>query len=287
MPGETSWEPDATSRRGLRSFSRRVADLYEAAGGGFYPAVLNEFLSTLVPFEDITVFCQRESEPPQLLWSSFGDAVLRSGVRNYLEATYVIDPFVWSLRAGAPPGAYRAVDVAKRARVSERHYRSLPLQQSHGEELGFRTLDWPSHLAELQIVFPIEEEGRQARACCQVGLYRRPADFGRFTPAEAAVLTDVTPLVCGTLSHHWGRLTDGGLRVVNIALKRLSARERDVIDLVAQGFTSRAIGDLLSITLETVKTHRKRAYRKLGICSQAELFALLREEPRGLDVGRR
>jgi DNA-binding CsgD family transcriptional regulator len=35
----------------------------------------------------------------------------------------------------------------------------------------------------------------------------------------------------------------------------------------------------LQVTLETVKTHRKRAYRKLDISSQAELFALIQPKP--------
>ena len=40
-----------------------------------------------------------------------------------------------------------------------------------------------------------------------------------------------------------------------------------------------AISVLLQVTLETVKTHRKRAYRKLDIASQAELFALMQTTP--------
>ena len=40
-----------------------------------------------------------------------------------------------------------------------------------------------------------------------------------------------------------------------------------------------AISALLQVSIETVKTHRKRAYRKLEISSQAELFALMRPDP--------
>ena len=61
--------------------------------------------------------------------------------------------------------------------------------------------------------------------------------------------------------------------------RKLRPRERDVIELVSQGFGSAAISTLLQVTLETVKTHRKRAYRKLHISSQAELFALMLPKP--------
>ena len=53
----------------------------------------------------------------------------------------------------------------------------------------------------------------------------------------------------------------------------LSPREADVCAHIALGFTIVAIGLKLNISINTVATHRKRAYAKLGICSQNELFA--------------
>ncbi len=54
----------------------------------------------------------------------------------------------------------------------------------------------------------------------------------------------------------------------------LTDREVRVINLVLHGHSSRMVADKLNISIETVKLHRKHAYAKLGISSQAELFHL-------------
>jgi DNA-binding CsgD family transcriptional regulator len=53
---------------------------------------------------------------------------------------------------------------------------------------------------------------------------------------------------------------------------KLSAREAEVCAHVVLGYSTLAISLNLDISVNTVATHRKRAYAKLGICSQNELF---------------
>jgi DNA-binding CsgD family transcriptional regulator len=54
---------------------------------------------------------------------------------------------------------------------------------------------------------------------------------------------------------------------------RLSPREAEVCAGIILGYSTVAIGLNLQIAFDTVATHRKRAYKKLGVCSQNELFA--------------
>lgn len=63
----------------------------------------------------------------------------------------------------------------------------------------------------------------------------------------------------------------------NSAAPRLSAREREVVMLVAQGFRNRAISERLSITEGTVKVHLHNAYEKLGVTNRVELMLYARE----------
>jgi DNA-binding NarL/FixJ family response regulator len=51
----------------------------------------------------------------------------------------------------------------------------------------------------------------------------------------------------------------------DLALGALSAREREVLKLVAEGHTSAEIAALLSISPKTVQTHRAHAMEKLGL----------------------
>ena len=51
----------------------------------------------------------------------------------------------------------------------------------------------------------------------------------------------------------------------------LSARERSVTQLIAEGHTNKSVGAVLNLSVKTVETHRASAMRKLGISSTAEL----------------
>jgi DNA-binding NarL/FixJ family response regulator len=60
------------------------------------------------------------------------------------------------------------------------------------------------------------------------------------------------------------------------ALEPLSERERDVLHLLALGYTNPEIGKKLFISVRTVDTHRAHIMRKLRLATRAELvlFAL-------------
>jgi DNA-binding NarL/FixJ family response regulator len=60
------------------------------------------------------------------------------------------------------------------------------------------------------------------------------------------------------------------------ALDALSERERDVVHLLALGYTNQEIGKQLCISVRTVDTHRAHVMRKLELETRAELvmFAL-------------
>jgi DNA-binding NarL/FixJ family response regulator len=57
-------------------------------------------------------------------------------------------------------------------------------------------------------------------------------------------------------------------------LQRLSQREQEIAARVIRGESSRAIAELLCISLKTVETHRGHINRKLGVHSTAELIRL-------------
>jgi DNA-binding NarL/FixJ family response regulator len=52
----------------------------------------------------------------------------------------------------------------------------------------------------------------------------------------------------------------------------LSAREKSVVQLVAEGKTTKEIADILSISIKTVETHRAQILRKLNLDSTAALI---------------
>ena len=54
----------------------------------------------------------------------------------------------------------------------------------------------------------------------------------------------------------------------------LTAREREIMQCVVQGQTSRQIADALGISKSSVDTYRARIFRKLGVDNRAALFAI-------------
>jgi len=60
-------------------------------------------------------------------------------------------------------------------------------------------------------------------------------------------------------------------------LATLSAREREVMTLVAQGHTNQAIADRLGLSVKTIESYRARLMQKLGLTTRAELTRLAME----------
>jgi len=69
-------------------------------------------------------------------------------------------------------------------------------------------------------------------------------------------------------SEHLERFTDPSRAAATL---RLSAREREILQLIAEGRAAKEIAHLLNISIKTVAFHRENVKRKLGVRSTAEL----------------
>jgi DNA-binding CsgD family transcriptional regulator len=108
-----------------------------------------------------------------------------------------------------------------------------------------------------------------------------------FTAGELGRLRALEAGVCAGLRLHAeacgmaraGRSTDAKdlHRRVEAALDRfgstaLTPREAEVVRLLLRGHSTKAAAERLGIAAATTALHRKRAYAKLGVRSQAQLF---------------
>ena len=62
---------------------------------------------------------------------------------------------------------------------------------------------------------------------------------------------------------------------VTALLGRLTPREREILDLVSRGITTREIADALRLSPRTVESHRASVANKLGTSSTAELVRIV------------
>ena len=59
----------------------------------------------------------------------------------------------------------------------------------------------------------------------------------------------------------------------------LTAREAEVLHLLQEGMTNAQIAHQLSIGVETVRTHARNIYRKLGVSTRRDLARFARQQP--------
>jgi LuxR family maltose regulon positive regulatory protein len=108
-------------------------------------------------------------------------------------------------------------------------------------------------------------------------------------PAARELVLDARELLArspepGTLVPRLAQQLETTLRLVvvpsgarQVVTDELTAREQAVLGLLPTGMSAREIGDELGITRETVRTHTKRIYHKLGVASRRNAVARGRE----------
>lgn len=115
--------------------------------------------------------------------------------------------------------------------------------------------------------------------------FYRKFETGRFGSSDCQALEEIAPLVASLALKHVS-LSEGAKPLFsdspfNRISKRLvdrcgklSPRESDVCALIVLGHSSESIALKMNVSVNSVLTYRKRAYAKLGISSQNELFRI-------------
>lgn len=242
------------------------------------PERLVAALSTLAPFGMAVFFVNRGRSRPICLHDTFPDEKAKSGVRNYVNGTYVLNPAYLAHLGGVETGIYRMCDLAPDG-FFHRDFADIDkISRAPSEEIGFITQGWPTGLEELVIFVRLG-----SRTTAEIDLFCPRAD-NAFDDRVIARLQAQLPVVASIVRKHWSlcgqalaenpvdaridELFDG------FGKPELSDREHEVVQHILRGHSSESIGYNLKISITTVKTHRKRAYAKLNVSSQSELLSL-------------
>jgi DNA-binding CsgD family transcriptional regulator len=114
--------------------------------------------------------------------------------------------------------------------------------------------------------------------CFYVNFYRIAAQ-GRFSDTQRARLRTIAPAIGASVARHFQQSApDQNLTALfasRAPLADLTPREQEVCRHILLGFSSEAISQALGISLHSTLTYRKRAYERLGISSQNELFSIV------------
>jgi DNA-binding CsgD family transcriptional regulator len=234
------------------------APIIHAIGEREFPAVIAESVRQYVAFDLVAIISHGRADKPTLLFDNFDTVGGRGGMENYIRVTHAVNPILG--RAMRHAGAFRARDFPGAAPKVNANIRSY-MVKSPDEELGFRTLGWPERLEEVGLYF--ESSGR----LIELSLYRQRVDraAGRNTLQQ---LEELRSPLTAAFNKHAALVAQVPPRAL-----LLSRRENAVTKLLLRGCSSADIARLLGISRHTVKDHRKQIFRKLEVCTLAQLFA--------------
>lgn len=260
-----------------------VSRMMNTVGDAYLPLHAVAALTDLVPFDHTGVFVFRRHHKPRDILARHYDGTFH---QKYCSRSYQLDPFYKGAHERRDGGVFRMPELDP----GFFHYLD-------GYEMGPRVLDiiglasQPARdcasrrlAEEVGYLLPIQDG-----FVVHVAMIRS-TEAGAFSDDELAKFRTFWPVIQAAFSLHFRSI--GGARPVEDAASedgepdrrsgwldpRLTPRERDIMRLVATGLSSLQIAQHLEISVETVKVHRKNAYRKLGISTRAEVWALERRE---------
>jgi len=233
-----------------------LAEAVSLLGEAGFPAALERALHQLVSFEMMNGFAYAPGGKAFDLDNEriVGDRT--TIVEHYLAGAYILDPFYDAVR-NPPPGGMLIMRKLAPDRFAEteyyrRHYQATGIVDEIGFVLKLRDADAVLSLSRMGGV---------------------PA----FSRRDIARLESAAPVVRALAERHWHARLDpagGGDAAATISHPLLSKRELEIVTLILKGHSTYSIAATLGLSPNTVKVHRRQAYAKLTISSQAELFHL-------------
>lgn len=239
-----------------------IARLIEQLGSERFPAALRGLLEECCQFDSMTVTRYPPHAQPVSLYHDLDEVQAAITVQFYATGPYLLDPLYQHCRANGAQGAWRLLDLASDGFLRSEYYRTFYRKIRIGDEIGILV--------------------RQEDDCWIIVSLARAIRRARFAADEVERVGALFAVIAAAVLRNWGLAettsarTEAALedRLADFGSGRLSARETQIVQLVLQGHSTPSIAAHLGITEGTVKVHRHNAYSRLGISSQAELFAL-------------
>lgn len=193
-------------------------------------------------------------------------AIVRRGLKDLLEAHVG-----WNVCAEAATGR-EAVElcIEHRPQVA---VLDLSMPELNGLEATRRIRkEVPETEVLIFTMHESEELVREVLAAGARGYLLKSEASDQLVPAVES-LAKHRPFFIGRISQLVleGFLKAGAAERVSSAVQRLTTREREIVQLLAEGKSNKQIAKLLDLSVKTVETHRAAVMRKLDLGSLPEL----------------
>lgn len=250
-----------------------LAEMIGAVDRSDYPRTAIHALNRLVPVDAGAMYVYSGDTLDYFFDKELTHMVDERFWTSYRDETYRINPFFLHHQSGLASGIYTMRQLAK-SRVSKSLLTgSKRFVIDEHEEIGYLTHGFPKRCTELAIAVRVAPT-----QTIHLALYRSGCDV--FYPSELAALSALSASFSALFKHYWlthrprvDQASDES-SAAHQALQcfDLSTREKEVILMDLDGFNAETISTKLGISETTVKTHRKRAFAKMGIKTKIDLF---------------
>lgn len=239
-----------------------------------FGGLLEKFLASQCHFDTLLMVTFKKSLKPLILHPT-NPADQSLTLHNYINGAYILDPLFNAIQNGnLGEGVSRLIDIAPDSFETTRYYQSCYKE--------FDLID------EINMVIELD-----SKVSCAISLGRKTSR-GTITRAELTRLNDIYPVVKSIIRQFWLSQSQEFVKYeksegpMNQAISTfgsgvLTPREQQIAGLILQGHSSKAIANMLEISLGTVKVHRKNIHTRLNTSTQADIFTLFLAHLKELD----
>jgi DNA-binding CsgD family transcriptional regulator len=237
-----------------------IADLILSIGDDSFFDKLTYVLRTSASFDDFVILIYHPEKSPTVLRSSFATDELAVWDR-YLQGAYLLSPFYDFCTNKGNEGLVTLEEIAPDDFYHSAYYDEY-----------FR----PSKLID-EACFCVQ--GRDSNVyLLSLG---RTETLDKFNKRVLSKLRALYPIFSSAVKMHDNQLAPPERSshaqikdyITDFGGDLLTPREKEVMQLLIRGYSSKEAGRILNISYETERVHRKNIYNKLEVNSQNELLA--------------
>jgi len=251
----------------LSEFSTEVANVLIHSGKESFPEALANLFKKLVPADNVMIIAYPRRKLPQIEYNDVPPDNRRSTADKFIAGAFLLDPYYLAATKHKKNGFYYLHEIAPSGFKESEYFKTYFTLTGLSDECGY--------------LIQLEEVGRKF-INISIGQFDT---VEKFSEKNLQNLAAVSPLIEALVKSHWQNLevepeTTLDLReqletaLTSFGTSILTERENQMVQMILQGYSSKAIADRFSISVETVKLHRKNAYAKLDLGTQGELFNL-------------
>lgn len=260
----------------IAEFSQHAAELIPSLKTPEFAHAMASYLRQLVPIDNLVIIRYPSKGLPVVEYNDPPANKARSTIEHFTRGAFLLDPYYLAATREQQQGFMRLEELAPTGFHQSEYYRTYYKSSGLTDECGY--------------LIPL---GSSYRYFVNISVGRTHSDTP-FTAAQLDTLKQVTPFIAACVGAQWqpSALETGTHQDLRAQLETaldcfgsslLTERESQMVKMILQGYSTKAISAKFNIAIETVKLHRKNAYAKLDIGSQGELFHLFIDSLMSID----